>query len=45
MGSLSAYLKCHTISGKELCSLGQSAAAGLGYLHSETYINGTLCPS
>ena len=41
LGSLATYLKNHTLTWRELCSMAQTAAAGVGYLHGETIINGT----
>ena len=40
LGSLATYLKNHTLTWRELCSMAQTAAAGVGYLHGETIING-----
>ncbi|XP_067937083.1 activin receptor type-2A-like [Watersipora subatra] len=40
LGALVSYLKENTLSWRELCSLAQTASAGLGYLHSESIVNG-----
>ncbi|KAF6032518.1 wit [Bugula neritina] len=40
LGSLNSYLKSHVINWKEMCSMAKTAAAGIGYLHCETFING-----
>lgn len=40
LGDLASYLKMHTLSWRELCSMAQTAAAGIGYLHSASVFNG-----